>query len=510
MDMRVKQIALNPEVSCGRCSSQFSAEGDVPIPGSLRETTNVLYASAMAVVEGTESMQDRISVSGRVIFCVLYTQGDKTRVESIEATADFSHLCDLPGATPQAAVTAFAQAQQVHARVQNGRMTMRTLVKVCARAVGCGTMEALAGIDDANVQTKTMQISCRRTVGRGSGDVLMREEFPLPQDLAITDTLGARAIASFHDTAGGQGRIGLAGEVTIEAIHASSLPGRPLVVTRHTAPVSQSVEISGESGELLEGRIQVKDVAVASQDIGDGERTLRAEVLLGLSAWADREESISVLTDAYTTSGDDLRLTRLPLTLRTGDNRMTAAESGKAALLLPEGSRPVRTMLAAFATPALKDFFQQGSRLIVEGTLDTTLIYLTDDGMPVSARVEAPFRTAFAAEAAPEDIVLLTSSNVEAVPVTSDRVEMRYVLHAQVEGLRTGEAVFATEASAVTGADVPEDMILYFVQPGETVWDIARRYRIPEGSLRALHSDLMGEPGAGQGLVIWRQGVGQR
>ncbi len=507
MDMRLKQIALNPEIPCGCCCSHFNAEGDVPVPGSLRETTNVLYASAMAVVEGAESMQDRISVSGRVIFCVLYTQGDKTQVESIEASAEFSHLCDLPGATPQAAATAFAQAQQVQARVQNGRMTMRTTVKICARAVGCEPMEVLCGIDGEGAQMKTAQISCRRTVGKGSQEVLLREEFSLPQDLAITDTLGARATASFQDTAGGQGRIGLAGEVNIEAIHASALPGRPLVVTRHTVPVSQSVELIGEGGDMLDGRIQVKDVAVASQDIGDGERTLRAEVLLGLSAWTDREESITVMTDAYTTAGDNLLLTRIPMTIRTGDNRMSAAESAKAALLLPEGARPVRTMLAAFATPVLTAFAQQGSRLIAEGTLDTTLLYLSDGGAPVSARVEAPFKAAFAAEAAPEDIVLLTASNVEAVPVTSDRIELRYILHAQVEGVRTSEVTVTTEASAVPAAAVTKDIVLCFAQPGETAWDIARRYRIPEGELRALNPDLSGEPKAGQGLVVWNRGV---
>jgi LysM repeat protein len=143
---------------------------------------------------------------------------------------------------------------------------------------------------------------------------------------------------------------------------------------------------------------------------------------------------------------------------------------------------------------------------MTEGTLETTLLYLSDDGgTPVSARVEAPFRAAFAAEAAPEDILLLTASNVEAVPVTSDRVELRYILHAQVEGLRTEPAIVVTEAAAIPAADVTRDIVLYFTQPGETAWDIARRYRISEEELRDLNPDLSGEPNAGQGLVVWHR-----
>lgn len=506
MDMRLNHTELTTESPCGVCRSQFAVEGDVTLPGSLRETTNVLHASAMAVVENAESMQDRMSASGRVVFCVLYTQGDKARVDSIEATADFSHLCDMPGAVPRAEVFAAAQVEHVEARVQNGRMTMRAIVRLCARASSCEPVIAVSSIDLPGVQTRTARMKTRRTVGRGATDVLLREEFSLPADLAIHDTLGAWANATFHDTAGGQGRIGLSGEVTIEAIHASDMPGKPLVVTRHTVPVSQSVEIKGEGGDLLDGRIVVKDVAVASQDIGDGERTLRAEVLLGLSAWADEEGEVDLLTDAYTTSGDDLKLTSTDQPLRTGDRRIHAAESGKASLLLPEGAKPIRTMLAAFAAPVMTNFTQQGNRLITEGILEATLLYMTDEGdVPVSARMEAPFRAAFAAAAEPEDIVLLTAANVEAVPVTSDRAELRYILHAQVEGLQAEKVSVVTDATAIPAAKTTQDIVLCFAQPGEGAWDIARRYRIPESELRALNPGLDGDPKTGQGVVVWRR-----
>lgn len=505
MEMHVQHTSFMPETLCGVCRSQISVEGDVIIPGSLRESADVLHASAMAVVERAESMQGRVSIGGRVVFTVLYSRGEKGTPASIEAAADFTQLCELPGAVPRAEVFATAWVEQVEAHAQSGRMSMRAVVGLCARAMGCEAAEAVSGIDLPGVQMRTSQLRFRRRVGWGSKEILLREEFLLPAELAVTDTLGARAAVAFHDTAGGQGRIGLSGEVTIEAVHASDVPGKPIVTTRYTVPVSQSVEMSGESGEVLDGRIVVKDIAVASQENGNGERVLRAEVLLGLSAWAEREENISLLTDAYATSGDDLRLNHVSMTIRTGDHRTSVAESGKAALMLPAGAKPVRTMLAAFANPVLKRFAQQGNRLVAEGKLDTTLLYLSDEGTTVSAQVEAPFRTAFAAEAAPEDILLLDASSVEAVPITSDRVELRYILHAQVEGVRAEQVSIATEAEAVPASAVTRDIVLYYAQPGETAWDIARRYRIPEEELRALNPGLNGEPKAGQGLVVWHR-----
>ncbi len=505
MDMRLEHTAIQPETPCGICRSQIVVEGDVNIPGSLRETTNVLHASGMAVVESAEASQDRASFAGRVVFCVLYTQGESAKVDSIEASADFTHLCDMPGAVSRAEVITHAQVEHVDATVQNGRMTMRAILRLCARAVASEAAEPIARIDAASAQQKTAQMTLRRTVGRGTGDVLLREEFNLPADLAIHETLGAWASVRMSDATGGQGRIGLNGEVTLEAIHAADLPGKPLVMTRHTIPVNESVELKGEGGDLLDGCMVVKDVAVASQDMGDGERTLRAEVLLGLSGWADREENVTILTDAYTTSGDDLRLTRIPMTIRTGDSRMHAAESGKASLLLPEGAKPLRTMLAAFTTPVMTGFTQQGSRLITEGMLETTLVYMSDGDVPVAARVEAPFRAAFAATAAPEDIVTVSAANVEAVPITSDRAELRYILQAEIDGVQAETVSLVSEAAPIPAAATTGDIVLYFTQPGEDAWDIARRYRIPESDLRILNPDLTGEPKAGQGVIVWRR-----
>ena len=101
----------------------------------------------------------------------------------------------------------------------------------------------------------------------------------------------------------------------------------------------------GEDGELLDGRAVVKDVAVVSQEGAEGERTLRVEVLLGITAWADRREDVTVLQDAYTTAGDDVRLTRTPVRCRVEDHEVQAAESGKLMLMRPEGSPAARTVL---------------------------------------------------------------------------------------------------------------------------------------------------------------------
>ena len=512
MDMRLvkENIALEQPTARGR--SQAVVEGEITLPGGLREEARVLHAGGMAVVDHVETMQDRATVTGKVVFHTLYTQGDHTKVSAMEATADFTHMMDLPGAQPRNACQVDADVERVEAAVSGGRLSLKGLVRLWGSAVNQQPVEAVTGITGVEgIQSRGCGVQVMRTVASGEDETLLREEFPLPADLAIRETLYATANAQVQEITGGLGRCGLTGKVELEAVHACDLPGKPVVITRHTIPFDHVVEMNSTAGETMQGMALVKDVAVASQETAEGERTLRTEVLLGLRGRADSMEKITLLEDAYTTSGDDLRLNCREVLCRTGDHSQQAAESGKAMLILPEGSKPARSVLCAFATPAAKAWEQTGGRLTVEGSLGVTLLYMTDDDeTPQTVTMQEPFRMTFTAMAGEQDFIHLTCSQVDANAITSDRVELKYIMHLSVAGTQAETARLVTEVLPVASGSTDGSIVLYFTQPGERLWDIARRYRVPEKDIRELNPELIDEPKPGQGVVVWKRECGIR
>ncbi|MBE5803086.1 MAG: DUF3794 domain-containing protein [Clostridiales bacterium] len=507
MDMRLVKENIQLEQPMGRGQSQAVVEGEITLPGGLREEARVLHAGGMVVVDNVEAMQDRVSVTGKVVFHTLYTQGDHTRVNAMEATADFTHMMDMPGAQPRNLCHAEGMVEHVDAAASGGRLSLRGVVRICASAVSQQPVEAVTGVSGAEgIQSRAREVQVKRTVASGEDETLLREEFALPQGLQIRETLYATARPQVQEISGGLGRCGVTGQVELEAVHATDLPGKPVVITRHSIPFDHVVELSSQEGETLHGEAVVKDVAVASQEQSEDERTLRAEVLLGLKGRADTREKITLLDDAYTTTGDDLRLTCREVHCRVEDHAQQTAESGKTMLILPEGSRPVRGVLCAFATPAVTSREQIGGRLTVEGMLETSLIYMTDDSEePAAVFVEEPFRLTFAAQAGEEDFISLTCGDLDAVAITSDRVELRYVMHLQISGMQREPVRLVTEVLPVSSGPVDGSIVLYFTQPGERLWDIARRYRVPEKEIRELNPELAEEPKPGQGVVVWHR-----
>lgn len=512
MELRLIRENMETEQVISARPTQATVETEVALPGGLREEAKVYYADAQATVDGGEVTGSRVSADGRVTFHVLYAQGDLTHVKALEATADFSQSLPLQDDAVSAAVrlTPRADVQHVTARAMNGRLLLRAIVLLSAEAALPRTVSFVRDMEgDGDIQRLTQTLSVQRAVGEGEGQTLLRDEFELSDVLQIKNTLYATAQAQVEDILGAGGADGKAtvtGTITVEACHTSDMPGRPLVYTRHLMPFEQAVALSGTLGDALAANSTVRDVAVLSQENEGGGRIMRAEVQLLTRISAVETEEMTVLEDVFTTEGESIETMTQEVSFRSGTVNEQAAESGRTVLLLPDGSPRVKTALLGFARPILVKAEKLNGKLTVDGILTASLIYLTDDSdIPVSFEQENPFHAVFATGADPADALTLTVSQVEPSPITGDRVEFKYILHLSAQGVRKRSSQVITDAGETQSAPTEGGVTLCFVQPGETLWDIAKRYRVTMDALRALNPDLPAAPDAGAPVIAYKR-----
>lgn len=511
MELQVIRENMETEQVISAKPTQAVVEAEVALPGGLREEARVYYADATVTVSGGELTGNRVTAEGRVTFHVLYAQGDLAHITALETTANFTQPLPIKeenAQMPAVLIKPRAEVQHVSAKAFNGRLLLRAILNVTAEATlprVVSFVRDVAGMDQ--IQRATQTLSMQRAVGEGEGQILLREEFELSDVLQIKDTLYATAQAQVEDILGGEdGRATVTGTISLEAYHTSDMPGRPLVQTRHTMPFEQAVGLSGALGDALAARSVVKDVAVLSQDGEEGSKIMRAEVQLETEITAIADGQMDVLRDVFTIDGDAIETRAQQVIFRTAMINEQTAESGKAVLILPEGSPRVKTALLAFLRPVLVRSERQNGRLAVEGILETTLIYQTDDStIPVSVEQEEPFRTVFSTQAEPEDALSLTAMQVEASVLTGDRVELKYILRLNAEGVRKIAADVITDAVAATAPPIEKGIVLYFIQPGENLWEIAKRYRVPLSEISAMNPDLPDMPATGTPVITYKK-----
>ncbi|MCL2812786.1 MAG: DUF3794 domain-containing protein, partial [Clostridia bacterium] len=368
MEMKIVRESVEVERLIAASEEQAVVEGEVALPGSMRDAARILHTDAQIIIGDVETQVDRLAMDGQVVFHVLYTQGDPKRVQTLEAACDFSHQMEMPEVSPRMQARLLGDVLEAQAHASGGRLLLRAVVALTAQALSAAPVNVvrdLAGLDSLRARTESVTLS--RTVGEGVAEALLREEYELPTALNVAETLYASAKPQIGDVVGGEGRATVNGTVLLDVYHASGLEEVPLVVTHHTIEYEQPVDLHGTSGQAMQAVSRVKDVMVNSMETGDGGRVLRVEVVLNTQVTATQQETQTLLADAYTLHGDDAFLDKQPMDLHMQNAYAVARESGKLIVQLPDKSPPIGTVLAAFLHPAIAGRERIGGRITVEG-----------------------------------------------------------------------------------------------------------------------------------------------
>ncbi len=505
MEESVLRDSVSIERLAAETAEQALVEGEVALPGGIREEATVLSCDARLVVSSVEPQADRLAIDGTVVFQVLYRQGDDT-VRALEANCAFSHQSHLDGIGPKMRAQIAGEVQSASAQPVSGRMRLKAAVDIAARVFSQEQLAVVSSVGGIKgLQTRQQSNTLTRHASSGRGSALLREEFDLKAPPAIRETLYAKALPHIRSVSGGEGRAMVEGDVLLEVYHAGTEPEQPLVMTQHLFPFEHAVELDGAPGDGLNARVQVQDVVASSVDTGDGTRVLRTETVLDLEVESFAEDAVTSLKDAYTLSGDALSLETAPIACFMGAASVSVAESDKLTLTLPEGAQPVAQVLAALLKPTMTGSEQVGGRTVVEGLMDAQVVYMPVNGTAaVAARQEVPFRIAFQGALPANANVALVARDVQAEGISGERVEMKYRMEIAADAVKSETVSLPLDVKMQKVPPERSGLVMIWPQPGEMLWDIAKRLRVTTDSVVKLNPGLDVEKPS-KGVLVFKK-----
>lgn len=490
MGLELTRDTLRYERFAGRGEEQVTIEGEATLPGSMRDAVTVLSVQAQAHLTDAQAGNGEAGVRGCVCFQVLYTQGDLTRIRTLETRCDFSHTLPLAGTEPGMRLNADVVVQETEGVAGSGRMTLRALLEIRLEAFEVSERELIAGaaMPDApeNLQQRLQKITCCMAETIGQGRTTVREEFDLPQRLGVGDVLSATATATAGELAGGNGRISVSGVIELRVLHRPNSSGDGLITTVHEMPYELSIDAKLPEGAQLQAAAEVTDVMADSVE-SEKSRTLRAEAEVRVTLRLSRRRELDAVEDLYSLSGPVLEPVSEELEVHTDEETADVRESVRIQAALGADAPPVGLVMAAFAQPTLTALIPSGRRIDAEGIMNVTLIYLPQDSdIPYAVHTREPFTMTFPVEAREGVSGYAYAIETSTGPSTSDRVEIRCVLglHTVQHGIQRVRVV--TEVEQRPEEKRERGFVLVWPKAGETRWDTARRLRVAQESLRPV------------------------
>ncbi|MDF2545581.1 MAG: hypothetical protein K0R93_479 [Anaerosolibacter sp.] len=484
----------------GEEHAQALVEGDIVVPDVKPDISRILSVDGIVNITSKESVQDKIIVDGSVQFKILYASdmGDQP-IYGMNASASFSQNIDIQGTTPDMNCDVTGDIEHIDFNIVNERkVAVKIVLNLSGKSYGVSKMDILREIQGVpDIQLLKQQVRYSDMVGSNAADTIVRENFEIDENMPeIREILRCDAYAVEKETKVTDGKVIVGGVVKTNTLYVGEDERNPLCLVKHEVPFTHFVEIPAAMAHMdCKVALKVDEVYTDVKENVDGDRMLfEMEAIVKVHAAVSELEEKEVIVDAYSPSkAMKLDKKKVNYNLTVGSNSANAVV--KEMLEVPDQFPEAFKVFNVNVKPVMTDYRLVEDKNVIEGIIEANVLYLSQDkDQPVhSFRQEVPFRHFIEMPGVDDNMnadVNLAVNDVDYSLINPTQVEIKVNVGASCVVTKKAQVellVNAEESEEVVDLKSRPSITIYFVQPGDTLWKIAKRYNTTVNELVAAN-----------------------
>lgn len=469
-------------------TAQNIVEGDIIVPDVKPDVISILQADAEVKVNNKEHHKDMVVLRGVITFKILYMSDDPSRLLcSIDHSINFDQTVDVENSNSNIKSYVTCKIEHIDYTVLNGRKLnvkaiLNSNVKV-VKNIEVAAISAIQGSD--NIQVRTQQLNMYNPVEYDSIETVANYEVEVPIGKpAIKEVLRTDVFIKDKDIKATGGKAIIKGNIDIKSLYISDIDETSIDFISSEVPFSEVIDITDQDSGVLDVQMDVEGIScnVKQDDDGDS-RLLDYELLINYKPHSYERQSFEVISDAYGLSSKlELEKSTVKVNNIVGDSKVQYNVRDTLQLFeMP----PVKQIYNISCTPIITDIRVEKDKANIEGVIETSIIYLSqsEERPVVNYECSIPFNNLVEVKGAAEAMKSEAKVDIDGYTyelVGEKELEIKFSATTCIRVL--SEDVY----NIITKVDqVPIDsrirtlrpsMIVYYVQNGDTLWDIAKRY----------------------------------
>ncbi len=486
------------EALCSRYM-QTTVESDVIVPDIKPDILKILQVGNEVVINRKEVQNDKVFVGGIVRMNVLYApdNGISGSIKAISAQQEFNHIMDINGALPGMELFIDAEADPAEYTLVNSRkLSIRSKISLSARLTSTTELDIATAVDETlAIETKCKNINIYNPCIDAARDIILRERLEVPAGKsAICEVLRVSAKPYAIELKTLDGKAMTRGELKVSTLYCGDDENCSPEVMEHILPFSEILEIDGLR-EGMEGDVDytLKDLYFeVCQDSDGDKKILSIEATVEAEVRAFDVVVCHAIEDAYSPCHPvELKKTSCSVEQLVASN--TNQTTIKEPVNLPDYLPEIHRLCDCPATPSIENITVGKDEVTVTGCISCSFLYLSGDlSNPAACFTHIlPFTQHFDAIGATPNSVCEAKAETEHISCTISSgkcLEVRAIVSTSIKVVEPASVELVSEINCDTEATLPKppSMSVYFVQKGDTLWSIAKKYRIsPEAILSA-------------------------
>lgn len=515
MELVKDQVKINNLV--GEETVQAVIENDVIVPDVKPDILRIIHIGGDVYPVELQVEQDRVTVKGRVKYKVLYACEDETQpVRSMLSTVDFSQSVFFAGAKSGMKAFTTPSIQYISHDLVNGRkINIKAVIDLPVKVMGEMSLDIVSAVRETeDIQVLTEATKVKSLLGDVEEVFTIREEFRLPEEKpAIEELLRTDVKITGKDVKLTDNKVIVKGDVCVSSVYTASDESCSIQFVRNEAPFTQFIDFPGMSEDKkCEVFYEIKDFSAHVSEDDNGEaKGISMELMLGARVLSEDTRNFDMVVDAYSTSADVL-FERKEVVINEPVAESNTGGSVTDIIAIPGDVPGVCDVCTLACNPSVIEYEVYDDKVVVEGIVNTEMIYLTDDkSQPVNCySQDMPFRETIEIKGAKPEMkceVVLESGECSFDVLSLAEVEVKVPINARVRLIRESSLQVVTNAELrpveKEESESRPSITMYYIQPGDSLWAIAKKHRTTVADIMALNSILEpDEISVGQYIVI--------
>ncbi len=518
--MELEKQLIHRNYEKAKAYSQITVSDDYSLPEAKPPADGVLLKQGELIIRDVHTEKSKVRIRGIFKVQVLYrTSGGVLPADSLETEHAFDEVLYVDGAESGDHLKLDWTIESLQVSViHSAKLGIRAVISLFGEIIGSETAELTEKLaEEAGLCQKQGNISLAEPVLDRKDTLRIRDEFTLPANRPnIRRLLWKNIRFKGVELQPMDGMMLVKGDMIIFVLYEAEGERGQLQWCEQQLPFQGKLDVAGLTSEMC-GNPEWEPAhwSVEAKQDYDGElRQLLVELTLDIQMRIYEERTLSVLSDAYSTrsrlipqieskSFEALRCCKKYLCRI--QQKETAEESEAIVQLL--------TVQGRLCSKNVK-LTEQG--MTAEGVLEVQLLGLTADrNSPLECRTMLiPYSQTMEVSGMEESDRWQLVSELEslsAVPAGSQAVEIRAAVSF---ALCVMEQKQVSNISAVTCEECPSEeqqkkpgLLIHYVQPQETLWEIAKEHQMAAEDIRRLNELTAEEVLPGQKLLLTKQAL---
>jgi len=465
-----------------------SIELDYTLPDYFPDFFRLLHCFAEPRITAQKIADGAVQYTLNVRLTVMYLAEQSAAVQAVTQTLTFQRSLPLSGDfdAAQCSVRLTPETAYLNCRAVNPRrIDLRGAVRIAAQVCCEQAVEVIGTAEGKYLQTRSEPVSFVSQIMRSEKQFTLSEDITIPETQpAMLSPLREQVRLRVTETRIVAGKLVVKGEADVQILYTSS-DG----ISQITAvfPFSQIMEGEGISEQMPHTVTAVQiDRLLTPEADGSGDlRLLHLDIQIMLYCSFLRSANAELLMDAYSTRLP-CEASRTALSLMTAPT--TVKESAQMKIQLSQPDAVLTKVYAAWAIPnGMTAELDENGTLMVSGTLRCCVLAADAENRPIM--LEKTEAVSWQAESLQvgEELPAAEITSCEYTLNGSDSVSLLVGIACSGEVMQQQQYTLITEITEQDADSTPERdyaLRLYFGQTGESLWEIAKRYRTAAAAIR--------------------------